>query len=170
MKNAVTTLVLLLLLTSCMPNPRYGGKTASLPSTSAGEKKLLPVDDYLKLGLIIRNQLGTPYLGSSKFKPGTDCSNLTRGVFGEFKGIELGRSAQDQFANGTPVARNRLLFGDLVFFSLKKNRITHVGIYVGYGEFIHASESYGVILSRLNDKYWAHSYAGARRILTVPSP
>ena len=58
-------------------------------------------------------------------------------------------------------------FGDLVFFSLQKNRITHVGIYVGFGEFVHASEKYGVIRSRLHDKYWADSFVGARRVLVL---
>jgi len=170
MKTLAFVITFIAFLVGCTPAPRYGHYAEKRPT---GQKPQGPsgmsVDDYLRLGTIIRGKLGTPYLGTSKYKAGTDCSNLTQEVFGEFGGVSLGRSAQDQFSDGAPVARNRLQFGDLVFFSLKKNKITHVGIYVGYGDFIHASESYGVILSRLNDKYWAHSFAGARRVLSKSS-
>jgi cell wall-associated NlpC family hydrolase len=167
MKQIATFFLLTLGLTACTPYPRYSHESKQPPvsNISKNEQAFLSVDDYLRLGMIIRSKLGTPYAGSSKFKPGTDCSNLTQEVFGEFDAIPLGRTAQDQYSNGILVPRNRLQFGDLVFFSLKKNRITHVGIYVGYGEFVHASESYGVILSRMTDRYWAHSYVGARRVL-----
>ena len=170
MKTLVAIFVVLLGLVACTPVPRYGQR-AKPRAESSGRfaPNVLSVNDYLRLGTIIRQKLGTPYLGTSKFKPGTDCSSLTQEVFSEYGGVSLGRSAQEQFGNGSPVARNRLQFGDLVFFSFKKNKITHVGIYVGHGDFIHASESYGVILSRLNDKYWAHSFAGARRVLSPAS-
>ncbi|MBI5267142.1 MAG: C40 family peptidase [candidate division Zixibacteria bacterium] len=169
MKTLLVISVLLMGLAGCIPAPRYGQQAKSKAQPAGRtDPNVLPSNDFLRLGTIIRQKLGTPYVGTSKYKSGTDCSNLTQEIFGEYAGISLGRSAQEQFSNGSPVARNRLEFGDLVFFSLKKNRITHVGIYVGHGDFIHASESYGVILSRLNDTYWAHSFAGARRVL-VPA-
>jgi cell wall-associated NlpC family hydrolase len=170
MRIPVAILVMIFGTAACTPVPRYGSNVKPRAETSGRfDPNALSINDYLRLGTIIRQKLGTPYLGESKYKSGTDCSNLTQEVFSQYGGVSLGRSAQEQFGNGAPVARNRLQFGDLVFFSFKKNRITHVGIYVGYGDFIHASESYGVILSRLNDTYWAHSFAGARRVLTSAS-
>ena len=162
-------IVVSIALSACSPYTRYGAEAHRPRPVVQKGPPTIPFNEYVRLGLIIRDKLGIPYVGSSPYRRGTDCSSLTQDIFGEFGGVSLGRTSQDQFTNGVPVARNRMQFGDLVFFSLKKNHITHVGIYVGYGEFVHASEKYGVIRSRLNDKYWADSFVGARRVL-VPRP
>lgn len=161
-------IIVSVLLTGCSPYTRYGQEARHPKIVAQSGPPAVPLNDYLRLGMIIRDKLGTPYVGTSKFKRGTDCSGLVLEVFSEFGGVRLGRTSEEQFTNGSPVPRNRMRFGDLVFFSLKKNRISHVGIYVGYGEFVHASEKLGVIRSRLNDKYWADSFVGARRVLVPP--
>ena len=66
---------------------------------------------------------------------------------------------------GTEVARSRLRFGDLVFFHTNRERVSHVGVYVGFNEFIHVSSSNGVTITNLSEKYWAQAYVGARRVL-----
>jgi hypothetical protein len=162
-------IIVSVVLSGCSPYTRYGQEARHPKIVAQTGPPAVPFNDYLRLGMIIRDKLGIPYVGSSQFRRGTDCSNLTQEVFGEFGGVRLGRTSEEQFTNGVAVPRNRMRFGDLVFFSLKKSRISHVGIYVGYGEFVHASEKYGVIRSRLNDKYWADSFVGARRVL-VPRP
>lgn len=110
---------------------------------------------------------GCPYVygaaGPNKF----DCSGLTKYVYAQF-GYTLNRTASDQYYNGTSVSKSELQPGDLVLFnsgSSSKNA-THVGIYIGGGQFIHASTSdTGVIISDLNSNYYTSVYVGARRIV-----
>ena len=112
--------------------------------------------------------LGYPYVmggaGPNKF----DCSGLTQYVYKQF-GYTIRRTATQQLDNGTPVNKENLLPGDLVFFNNangNKARATHVGIYIGGGEFLHASSSkVGVIISSLNTPYYTRVYTTARRIL-----
>jgi len=99
------------------------------------------------------------------YLPGVDCSLFTREVYKRFNGTELPRTARDQYRQGRPVNYRRLAFGDLLFFRTDRNQVSHVGIYIGHSEFMHASTSLGVIISGLGEKYWAERYVGARRIL-----
>lgn len=97
-----------------------------------------------------------------------DCSGLTQYVYKHF-GYTIRRTATQQLDNGTVVSKENLLPGDLVFFNnanSNKARATHVGIYIGGGEFLHASSSkVGVIISDLNSTYYTRVYTTARRIL-----
>ena len=112
--------------------------------------------------------LGCPYVlggsGPNKF----DCSGLTQYVYKQF-GYTIRRTATQQLDNGTVVSKENLLPGDLVFFNNANSnpaRATHVGIYIGGGEFLHASSSkVGVIISSLNTPYYTRVYTTARRIL-----
>ena len=97
-----------------------------------------------------------------------DCSGLTQYVYKQF-GYTIRRTATQQLDNGVEVSKENLLPGDLVFFNSSgssKARATHVGIYIGGGEFLHASSSkVGVIISSLNTPYYTRVYTTARRIL-----
>lgn len=97
-----------------------------------------------------------------------DCSGLTQYVYKQF-GYTIRRTATQQLDNGTVVSKENLLPGDLVFFNnanSNKARATHVGIYIGGGEFLHASSSkVGVIISSLNTPYYTRVFTTARRIL-----
>jgi len=85
-------------------------------------------------------------------------------------GLYLPRSTAEQARFGRRIERDELLPGDLVFFRIGR-RTRHVGIYLGQGEFAHASQSQGVVVSRLDDPYWARRYWMARRVLEVqPAP
>lgn len=95
-----------------------------------------------------------------------DCAGLTHYVYAQ-QGIELGRDAAGQWGQGVPVERGDLRPGDLVFF---ENTyiwgISHVGIYIGNGQFVHAVDEWtGVAISGLDEGYWPAHYAGARRLL-----
>jgi cell wall-associated NlpC family hydrolase len=94
---------------------------------------------------------------------------LTGAVFAH-QGIELPRTAVEQFARGVPVAAAEMRPGDLVFFrNTYKHGISHVGIYVGEGRFIHAAgRRQGVIVSELARPYYQLRFAGARRLATSP--
>ena len=95
---------------------------------------------------------------------GFDCSGFTHYVYSKTYGLELPYDAPSQFHSGDKVARDELKVGDLVFFGVR-NRITHVGIYMGDGLFIHSpSPGKRVRVDELASSYWAKRYAGARRV------
>lgn len=115
-----------------------------------------------------KSHLGKPYIyGSTNLNVGTDCSGFTYAVFKHF-GININRVSKDQYLNGTPVEKDNLLPGDLVFFNTGGNTsISHVGIYIGNNEYIHSTDSKnrGVIISKLNSSYGLKTYYGARRVI-----
>lgn len=113
--------------------------------------------------------LGTPYRFGGSTRSGIDCSAFVLNVFGETTGVELPRVASDQAELGEAVEVEDLQKGDLVFFA-HGHRISHVGIVQDVTEdgdikFIHAATSKGVMISSLNDSYWAPKYRFAKRIL-----
>ena len=114
--------------------------------------------------------LGTPYkFGGSNPEKGVDCSGFVKHVYKESAGVALSRSAQEMSKRGEAVARSELKPGDLVFFNTRKRPNSHVGIYKGDGEFVHAasSRSKKVMVSRMDQAYWASRFDGARRVLPV---
>ena len=108
--------------------------------------------------------LGVPYVFGGTSPYGFDCSGYVQYVFAN-AGISLPRTADVQYEVGTPISTTELLPGDLVFFSTYTYGASHVGIYVGDGNFIHASSSRGVTISSLSQAYYSSCYIGARRIL-----
>ncbi|HOD66452.1 MAG TPA: NlpC/P60 family protein [candidate division Zixibacteria bacterium] len=167
----VTAILLLLytgLLFGCAGYPRYTGGLVERPA-EVGERQVdFTTAEYVRLGLIVQSFLGKPYAGASPYDPGIDCSLFIREVFEKYGRIKLPRTAEEQFAAGTQVHRNLLRYGDLVFFRTVPGQVSHVGVYLGNDDFIHASSSRGVIISSLREEYWARSYAGARRVLDSP--
>ena len=109
--------------------------------------------------------LGTPYRYGGTSYSGIDCSGFTMKVFAQF-GIYLPHGASDQYALSTPVTTEERAPGDLVFFNTSGYGIGHVGIYLGSGQFIHASTSRGVIISSLYESYYARTYLFAGRIIS----
>lgn len=136
-------------------------KTAdmSVQSVSGTEKGQLVVATAKKY-------LGIPYVYGGTSTNGFDCSGLVQYVFREL-GVSLNRVAADQTAHGTPVSKENLLPGDIVFFhnTSRYTRINHVGIYVGDGNFIHAPQTGDVVkISPLDTGYYATTFVTARRI------
>ena len=107
--------------------------------------------------------LGTPYVYGGSSYSGTDCSGFTMAVFAKF-GYSLSHGASDQYYTATSVSSEERQAGDLVFFDTFGG-ISHVGIYLGGGQFIHASSSGGVKINSLYESYYAACYLGAGRIL-----
>ncbi|SHI24380.1 C40 family peptidase [Desulfosporosinus lacus] len=106
---------------------------------------------------------GTPYVFGGTTKSGFDCSGFTKYVLSS-SGISLPRTSYAQFASGTPVSKNDLRAGDLVFFSTYAKGASHVGIYIGGGRFVHASNPQSdVKTSSLSDSFYSSRYLGARR-------
>lgn len=109
--------------------------------------------------------LGTPYRYGGTSYSGIDCSGFTMKVFAQF-GISLPHGATGQYALCTPVTTAERAPGDLVFFNTSGRGIGHVGIYLGGGQFIHASTSRGVVISSLYESYYANTYLYAGRIVS----
>jgi cell wall-associated NlpC family hydrolase len=115
----------------------------------------------LKVTRFARHLLGIPYrYGGSTPSSGFDCSGFVRFVYSHF-GVNLPHSSYADFDLGKKVARNSLKPGDLVFF----DSVGHVGMYIGNGRFIHAPHTgLSVMVSSLNDAWYASRYDGARRL------
>jgi len=114
---------------------------------------------------LVKNALslvGVPYLYGGTSRRGFDCSGFTQYVF-KGSGISLPRTTGGQFSVGSSVSRDQLQLGDLVFFSTYAPGPSHVGIYIGGGSFVHASNS-GVRTTSLSESYYASRYLGARRV------
>lgn len=114
-----------------------------------------------------KKYLGYKYKsGGASPGAGFDCSGFTTYVYKHF-GISLNRSSKDQIKNGVAVEKSNLQPGDLVIFNNDANtKIGHVGIYIGNGNFIHASNPKGgVKITTLLSGYYAQRYVGARRVI-----
>jgi hypothetical protein len=113
-----------------------------------------------------RKFIGVPYLWGGETQKGFDCSGLTLVCY-RLNGLNLPRNSRAQFAAGQKVARSRLETGDLVFFATHGGqRVTHVGIYAGGGQFIHAPRTGKTVrLANLASKYWSDAYVGGRKYL-----
>jgi cell wall-associated NlpC family hydrolase len=108
--------------------------------------------------------LGVPYkYGGTSTSNGIDCSAFVQRCFSTV-GIGLPRTAHEQFNVGMPVSADNLESGDRLYFAGRGGSISHTGIYISNGFFIHASSSnHGVAVSRLTDPMYAKMFAGARR-------
>jgi cell wall-associated NlpC family hydrolase len=95
---------------------------------------------------------------------GFDCSGFVHYVFASALGIDLPENSVSQFHAGMQIARDEMRTGDLVFFHIHGKRISHVGIYLGEGRFIHSpTTGQRVRVDRLDEHYWARRFAGAKR-------
>ncbi len=109
--------------------------------------------------------LGTPYKYSGQGKNGIDCSGLVCRLMQAAYNIELQGSSRELYKKVESIKKNDLREGDLIFFKIRKGRISHVGVYLGKNKFVHASSSSGVIISDLDEAYYKKYYYSAGRLL-----
>lgn len=161
----IALLVLAALLSACAgktpaPAPQPYVHTPSSSSHGGAEDVL-----FRALGLV-----GTPYrYGGNTPTGGFDCSGLIGYVYRDAAGISLPRSTRELIAMRAPaVGRNALQSGDLLFFATSGGRkVSHAGIYVGEGRFVHAPSSGGTVrLDSLSNNYWQRAYLDAKRVFT----
>ena len=129
---------------------------ATVAASSVGEE----------IAAYTQNFLGTPYVYGGSSTSGFDCSGFTKYVYGQF-GYTLNRTATDQLSNGVSVRKDELQPGDLVFFKYRTSKpVSHVGIYIGSGQFVHAStNSYAVQIDDLSSGHYANVYVYGRRVV-----
>jgi len=125
--------------------------------------------DFLRDALVktARDFIDVPYLwGGTSSEKGFDCSGLTMTVY-QLNGLNLPRHSLKQFEVGRSVGKDNLQKGDLVFFAVKgKGKVSHVGVYIGDGRFIHAPSSGKKIrIDSLSGHYFAKRFAGGKTYL-----
>lgn len=112
-----------------------------------------------------RKYLGVKYVYGGADPKGFDCSGYIMYIF-KRNGASLPRAADDQYDVGKRVTEMKsLVKGDLVFFSEDRREISHVGLYLGGGNFIHASSSKGIRVDSLSNEYWKPRYVGAKHLI-----
>lgn len=162
--DRLAILALAALLTAC------ASKAPPPPVITSPTPQFSPVADdvlFRALGLV-----GTPYRwGGNTPDSGFDCSGLIGYVYRDAAGISLPRTTGELISMRTPsVGVNALQSGDLVFFATNGgSQVSHAGIYVGEGRFVHAPRTGGTVrLDSLSNSYWQRSYLSAKRVIFDP--
>lgn len=137
-----------------------GKKPENLPPVDVVEEKGKQIVNFSK------KYIGTPYVwGGTNLTAGVDCSGFVYSIYKNF-GITLNRSSKAMYANnGVSVSKSNLKPGDLLFFNTSGSGVSHVGIYIGNGQYIHSS-SPRVNIANLNSSYSSKTYIGAKRVLS----
>jgi hypothetical protein len=113
--------------------------------------------------------LGVPYRYGGQNRKGIDCSALVGNVYKEAYGITLPRSTSEIAKQTKRIKKSELACSDLLFFTIKDKKVSHVGIYLANGKFVHASTSKGVSIADINDAYWSKYFSAAGRVRALPS-
>ncbi len=111
----------------------------------------------------IDDWFGTRYRYGGSTKKGIDCSSFTGKLMKDVFSVELPRTAREQYKATIKITEEEMAEGDLVFFNTRGG-VSHVGLFLGNGYFVHASSSNGVTISRLDEPYFKHRFLGAGRI------
>ena len=106
---------------------------------------------------------GTKYRYGGTTKKGIDCSSFTGLLMGSVFGFALPRTAKQQYSVCSKLNKDDMLEGDLVFFNTRGG-VSHVGVYLGDGYFVHSSSSAGVTINSLNESYYSRKFIGGGRI------
>lgn len=129
-------------------------------------RRPLPPGKGSEIAQFAQQYVGYPYVYGGSSPSGFDCSGFVTYVCKHF-GYSVNRTASAQMDNGTAVSKSQLQPGDLVFFNNgnSSKRATHVGIYIGGNQFVHASTpTVGVIVSDMDSAYYGTGFVGARRL------
>jgi lipoprotein Spr len=152
---------------------------------SSPRSKIIPVDDIEKMSFqakyammldvaiesikntslyqFIESWYGTRYRLGGTTKKGIDCSAFTDKLLSAVYSLVIPRTAREQFRFCERISRNDLSEGDLVFFSMRKG-VSHVGVYLANGRFVHSSRTNGVMISNLDNAYYSRRFVGGGRV------
>ena len=162
--------MLTLFLSGCQPG-RYasrGGLSAAEQAFYAEQSAVLGFrlsgsEDPVLLWEVT-SWMGTPYRFGGSSRQGADCSGFVQQVYRSVYDYPLPRNAAEMARYSRRVGQRRLSDGDMVFFRTKRRKISHVGIYLGQGYFIHVSTSRGVMVNHLDEPYYSRTFAYGGRV------
>jgi len=148
--------------TGAQPAVTFGGATATKVRSAAANA----LESAQGLASAALDLIGIRYKwGGNTPETGLDCSGLVRYVFQQVTGVTLPRTAKDISRLGTDVALADLQPGDLVFFNTRRFAFSHVGIYLGNNQFVHAPRrGREVEVATLDSGFWQRRFDGARRV------
>jgi cell wall-associated NlpC family hydrolase len=157
---SVISLPLLFAAPPILAHPSHPAKSAKIQA----QNKAIATGSVVQAANAFR---GTRYVMGGTSRSGFDCSGFVRFILSATDGVELPRTATEQYYHGTAVSVSQAEPGDLVFFkNTYKRGISHVGIYIGGGQFIHAANAHkGVRTDSLSSSYYQAHFAGLRRVL-----
>lgn len=152
--------LLLLLVAGCASDKT--SQSGSIKASRVPPQSMMGSGDYDSLMNFYDSWEGTPYSYGGTSKQGVDCSSFVQKALRRYSSTELPRSTEQQARAGKRIKKSQLRQGDLVFFNTGGQG--HVGIYLGRDQFMHASTSKGVTISRMDNPYWQRHFWQARRI------
>lgn len=161
---------MLVVSTLFQASPVTAAETASVVTDASISSSLIAPAHQKSSGLQkffsnISQYLGIRYRFGGNSTSGFDCSGFVRFMFSKELDVDLPHSSSEMATLGKKVDREELRPGDLVFFRNAKNRINHVGIFIGNNTFVHASLSKGITRDTLSEDYYDKRYATAVRIV-----
>ncbi len=165
--------VITLSATSCRHNKdvQKNSTSASAPKTKKVQQKYaaqLNVDeskiDNLKLYAFIDEWYGVPYKYGGKNKSGIDCSNFTSTLYSNVYSKSLTGSSSSIFNQCNVISRSKLNEGDLVFFKIDGDKVSHIGVYLQNNKFVHATTKKGVMIDDMDEPYYKKYYYKSGRI------
>jgi len=124
----------------------------------------LSTTSNVKLFQFVYDWVGTPYHFGGSSKKGIDCSGFTKELYSKVFNLTIKRNSRDIFSMVSPVRKDDLQEGDLVFFKIHSRSISHIGIYLGNNRFAHASLR-GVAINSLDEAYWTRYFYKGGRVL-----
>jgi lipoprotein Spr len=164
-------LILTLLFGSCRTQKEVSKtdpvkEPSTNPSRNASVRKkyaaLLDTDeskiDNLKLYSFIDEWYGVPYKYGGQNKKGIDCSNFASTLYSSVYKKTLTGSSASIFAQCKTVSKNNLTEGDLVFFKIEGDKVSHIGVYLQNNKFVHATTKKGVMIDDLDEAYYKKYY------------
>jgi cell wall-associated NlpC family hydrolase len=173
--RSLASLLVFLLLAGCTSTGGPVASNAAGPASQPFGLGEIPWQEPTALGAKSNDVLmraiglvGTPYrYGGNTPVSGFDCSGLVDFVFRDAAGLDLPRSTRELIDLPAPeIDREDLQPGDLLFFSPRGGQVSHIGIYVGEGRFVHAPSEGGTVrLDSLETPYWREAYRSAKRVL-----
>lgn len=162
--SSCLTLIALTSLFGCTSSPEHGSIDELVANQSGSPFHTEMKEAFLDVYKVWQ---GAPYrLGGSSLN-GVDCSAFVQVAFHNALNMSLPRTTKQQVKIGAKLAYEEAQIGDLAFFKTSPN-VRHVGVYVGNKQFMHASTSKGVIISRLDNPYWASKFWHFRRVISSP--
>ena|ERR1700741_1904694 len=144
---------------SASGSKKIAGKYAELVGVSAKD-----INENIQLYSFIDDWYGTPYKYGGKSKNGIDCSNFTCTLYKEVYNKPISGTSSSLYDQCRSVSKNDLKEGDLVFFKIEKNSISHIGVYLQNNKFVHATTKKGVMIDDLDEAYYKKYFYKAGRI------